>query len=191
MQFTRTDISDVIVIEPKVHGDSRGYFVETFRQDKLEEFLGFKIHFCQDNESKSSKGVLRGLHYQLAPAAQTKLVRVIQGRVLDVAVDIRKNSPTFGQHVAVELSAENKKQLLIPRGFAHGFVVLEDDTVFAYKVDNYYSPENDRGILFNDETLGIDWTLEYKELNLSQKDTVQPTLAEAKDMFEYGVNYYE
>ena len=191
MHFIRTDISDVIVIEPKVHGDSRGYFVETFRQDKLEEFLGFKIHFCQDNESKSSKGVLRGLHYQLAPAAQTKLVRVIQGRVLDVAVDIRKNSPTFGQHVAVELSAENKKQLLIPRGFAHGFVVLEDDTVFAYKVDNYYSPENDRGILFNDETLGIDWTLEYKELNLSQKDTVQPTLAEAKDMFEYGVNYYE
>ena len=191
MQFIRTDISDVIIIEPKVHGDSRGYFVETFRQDKLEEFLGFKIHFCQDNESKSSKGVLRGLHYQLAPAAQTKLVRVIQGRVLDVAVDIRKNSPTFGQHVAVELSAENKKQLLIPRGFAHGFVVLEDDTVFAYKVDNYYSPENDRGILFNDEALGIDWKLEHEILNLSQKDKVQPTLAEAKEMFEYGVNYYE
>ena len=133
MQFTRTQIPDVIIIEPKVHGDSRGYFVETFRQDKLEEFLGFKINFCQDNESKSSKGVLRGLHYQLHPAAQTKLVRVIQGRVLDVAVDIRKNSPTFGQHVAVELTSENKKQLLVPRGFAHGFVVLEDDTIFAYK----------------------------------------------------------
>jgi dTDP-4-dehydrorhamnose 3,5-epimerase len=191
MKFIPTDISDVIIIEPAVHGDSRGYFVETFRQDKLEEFLGFKVDFCQDNESKSSKGVLRGLHYQLAPAAQTKLVRVIQGRVLDVAVDIRKNSPTFGQHVAVELSAENKRQLFVPRGFAHGFVVLEDDTVFAYKVDNYYSPENDRGILFNDETLGIDWKLEHKELNLSEKDKVQPTLAEAKDIFEYGVNYYE
>ena len=133
MTFTRTAIPDVVIIEPKVHGDSRGYFVETFRQDKLEEFLAYQINFCQDNESKSSKGVLRGLHYQLPPHAQTKLVRVIHGRVLDVAVDIRKNSPTFGKHVAVELSAENKKQLLIPRGFAHGFVVLEDDTVFAYK----------------------------------------------------------
>ena len=191
MKFIPTDISDVIIIEPKVHGDSRGYFVETFRQDKLEEFLGFKVNFCQDNESKSSKGVLRGLHYQLAPAAQTKLVRVIQGRVLDVAVDIRKNSPTFGQHVAVELSAENKRQLFVPRGFAHGFIVLEDDTVFAYKVDNYYSPENDRGILFNDATLGIDWMLESTMLNLSDKDKVQPTLQEAKDIFEYGVDYYE
>ena len=140
MQFIRTDIKDVVIIEPKVHGDNRGYFVETFRADKLEEFLGYKIDFCQDNESKSSKGVLRGLHYQLPPFAQTKLVRVIQGRVLDVAVDIRKNSPTFGQYIAVELSGENKRQLLVPRGFAHGFVVLEDDTVFAYKVDNYYSP---------------------------------------------------
>jgi len=119
MQFTRTAIEDVIIIEPKVHGDDRGYFVETFRADKLEEFLGYKINFCQDNESKSSRGVLRGLHYQLHPAAQTKLVRVINGRVLDVAVDIRKDSPTFGQHVAVELSSENKKQLLVPRGFAH------------------------------------------------------------------------
>ena len=191
MKFIPTDISDVIIIEPKVHGDSRGYFVETFRQDKLEEFLGFKVNFCQDNESKSSKGVLRGLHYQLAPAAQTKLVRVIQGRVLDVAVDIRKNSPTFGEHVAIELSAENKRQLFVPRGFAHGFIVLEDDTVFAYKVDNYYSPENDRGILFNDATLGIDWMLESNMLNLSDKDKVLPSLQEVKDIFEYGVNYYE
>jgi len=190
MNFISTDITDVIIIEPKVHGDSRGYFVETFRQDKLEEFLGYKVNFCQDNESKSSKGVLRGLHYQLAPDAQTKLVRVIQGRVLDVAVDIRKNSPTFGQHVAVELSAENKRQLFVPRGFAHGFVVLEDETVFAYKVDNYYSPENDRGILFNDEALGIDWILEHNLLNLSEKDKVQPTLKEAEDVFEYGVDYY-
>ncbi len=190
MQFIRSSIPDVVIIEPKVHGDSRGYFVETFRADKLEEFLNYKINFCQDNESKSSKGVLRGLHYQLHPAAQTKLVRVIQGRVLDVAVDIRKNSPTFGQHVAVELSAENKKQLLVPRGFAHGFVVLEDDTIFAYKVDNYYSPENDRGIAFNDPSLNIDWILSHDELNLSDKDTKQPLLKDTNDLFEFGVDYY-
>ena len=122
MNFIRTNIPDVIIIEPTVHGDHRGYFVETFRADKLEAFLGYKLNFGQDNESKSSKGVLRGLHYQLPPHAQTKLVRVISGRVLDVAVDIRKNSPTFGQHVAVELTADNKRQMLVPRGFAHGFV---------------------------------------------------------------------
>ena len=190
MQFTRTDISDVIIIEPKVHGDSRGYFVETFRADKLEEFLGYKLNFGQDNESKSSKGVLRGLHYQLAPHAQTKLVRVISGRVLDVAVDIRRNSPTFGQHVAVELTADNKRQLLVPRGFAHGFVVLEDDTIFAYKVDNYYSPECDRGIAFNDPALNIDWILKTEELKLSDKDTKQPKLNETNDLFEFGVDYY-
>ncbi|MCT7508582.1 dTDP-4-dehydrorhamnose 3,5-epimerase [Aliarcobacter cryaerophilus] len=190
MTFTRTAIPDVVIIEPKVHGDSRGYFVETFRQDKLEEFLGYQINFCQDNESKSSKGVLRGLHYQLPPHAQTKLVRVISGRVLDVAVDIRKNSPTFGKYVAVELSGENKKQLLIPRGFAHGFVVLEDDTVFAYKVDNYYSPQCDRGIAFDDENLNIDWILNHNELNLSAKDTKQPKLNETNDLFEFGVDYY-
>ena len=193
MQFTRSAIPDVVIIEPKVHGDSRGYFVETFVSNKLEEFLGFKINFCQDNESKSSKGVLRGLHYQLPPHAQTKLVRVIKGRVLDVAVDIRKNSPTFGQHVAVELSAENKKQLLVPRGFAHGFVVLEDDTIFAYKVDNYYSPECDRGIAFDDKNLNIDWLLNHDELNLSAKDTKQPKLfdiTDSKEIFEYGVDYY-
>lgn len=193
MTFTRTAIPDVVIIEPKVHGDSRGYFVETFRQDKLEEFLGYQINFCQDNESKSSKGVLRGLHYQLPPHAQTKLVRVISGRVLDVAVDIRKNSPTFGKYVAVELSGENKKQLLIPRGFAHGFVVLEDDTVFAYKVDNYYSPECDRGIAFDDKNLNIDWILNHDELNLSAKDTKQPKLFDIKDdkeIFEFGVDYY-
>ena len=193
MTFTKTNINDVVIIEPKVHGDRRGYFVETFRQDKLEEFLGYKINFCQDNESKSSKGVLRGLHYQLPPHAQTKLVRVIQGRVLDVAVDIRRNSPTFGKYVAVLLSAENKKQLLVPRGFAHGFVVLEDDTVFAYKVDNYYSPQCDRGIAFDDENLNIDWILNHDELNLSAKDTKQPKLFDIKDdkeIFEFGVDYY-
>jgi len=190
VHFIRTEIPDVVIIEPTVHGDERGYFVETFRADKLEDFLGYKINFCQDNESKSSRGVLRGLHYQLAPAAQTKLVRVIQGKVLDVAVDIRKGSPTFGQSVSVELTAENKKQLLVPRGFAHGFVVLEDDTIFAYKVDNYYSPENDRGIAFDDKALSIKWQVPYSELNLSAKDKVQPKLAETNDIFEYGVNYY-
>ncbi len=190
MILTRMQIPDVLLCEPVVHGDSRGYFVETFRADKLEVFLGYRIDFCQDNESKSSRGVLRGLHYQLPPHAQTKLVRVIRGRVLDVAVDIRKGSPTFGQHVAVELSGDNKRQLLVPRGFAHGFVVLEDDTVFAYKVDNYYSPECDRGIAFDDPSLGIDWILELSQLNLSAKDTRQPLLGETDDLFEYGVNYY-
>ena len=190
MNFIRTNIPDVIIIEPTVHGDDRGYFVETFRADKLEAFLGFKLNFGQDNESKSSRGVLRGLHYQLPPHAQSKLVRVIQGRVLDVAVDIRKNSPTFGQYVAVELSADNKKQLFVPRGFAHGFVVLEDDTIFAYKVDNYYSPKCDRGIAFDDAALNIDWILNKEELNLSAKDKVQPLLENTNDLFEYGVNYY-
>ena len=190
MTFTRTSIPDVVIIEPQVHGDDRGYFVETFRQDLLEEFLGYKINFCQDNESKSSKGVLRGLHYQLAPSAQTKLVRVIQGRVLDVAVDIRKGSPTFGKHVSVELTSENKKQLLVPRGFAHGFIVLEDDTVFAYKVDNYYSPKNDRGISFSDIDLNIDWMIGTDKLKLSDKDKVQPLLKDTNDIFKYGVDYY-
>jgi dTDP-4-dehydrorhamnose 3,5-epimerase len=190
MNFIRTEIPDVIVCEPVLHGDDRGYFVETFRQDKLESFLGYNIKFCQDNESKSSRGVFRGLHYQLTPHAQTKLVRVIQGRVLDIAVDIRKNSPTFGKYVAVELSAENKKQLLVPRGFAHGFLVLEDDTIFAYKVDNYYSPKCDRGIAYNDPDINIDWGIDAKDLQLSDKDKIQPKLHETIDIFEYGVDYY-
>jgi dTDP-4-dehydrorhamnose 3,5-epimerase len=192
MNFNRTHIKDVVIIEPQVHGDDRGYFVETFRQDKLNDFLGFNINFKQDNESKSGKGVLRGLHYQLAPAAQTKLVRVIQGSVLDVALDIRKGSSTFGQHVAVELTAQNKKQLFVPRGFAHGFIVLENDTVFAYKVDNYYSPENDRGIDFKDPALHIDWQLEEGQLKLSAKDKVQPLLSDVahKGLFDSKVDYY-
>ncbi|MDK9692993.1 MAG: dTDP-4-dehydrorhamnose 3,5-epimerase [Sulfurimonas sp.] len=190
MTFTRTEIPDVVIIDPKVHGDERGYFVETFRADKLEDFLGYKINFCQDNESKSSYGVLRGLHYQLPPFAQTKLVRVIEGSVLDVAVDIRKGSPTFGQHVAVELSGENKRQLLIPRGFAHGFLVLSETCTFAYKVDNYYSMECDRGIAFDDADLKIDWRIAHEELNLSNKDRVQPKFSQTKDLFEYGVDYY-
>lgn len=190
MQFTRTSIEDVIIIEPQVHGDDRGYFVETFRQDKLDDFLGFNVKFIQDNESKSAKGVLRGLHYQLAPAAQTKLVRVINGSVLDVAVDIRKGSPTYGHHIAVVLTGENKKQLFVPRGFAHGFVVLEENTVFAYKVDNYYSPVNDRGIDFKDLAININWKLNEKQLIISAKDNEQPLLNEA-DVFDYSVNYYE
>lgn len=190
MNFIRTEISDVVICEPAIHGDHRGYFVETFRQDKLEAFLGYKINFCQDNESKSSRGVLRGLHYQLPPNAQTKLVRVISGSVLDVAVDIRKGSPTFGKHVAVELNEENKRQLLVPRGFAHGFIVLSEEATFAYKVDNYYSPECDRGIAFDDEELGIDWKMDHKELNLSAKDTMQAVFNEVTDLFEYGVDYY-
>ena len=191
MKFIRTDIPDVVIIEPKVHGDSRGYFIETFRQDKLEEFLGYKINFCQDNESKSSKGVLRGLHYQLPPYAQTKFIRVIKGCVLDVVVDIRKGSPTFGKYVNIELSGKNKRQLFIPRGFAHGFVVLEDETIFAYKVDNYYAPRYDRGIVFNDKDLKINWSIPHKELNLSTKDKKQPKFNETNDLFEYGINYYE
>ena len=188
--FIRSSIPDIIIIEPAIHGDSRGYFVETFREDKLEEFLGYKINFCQDNESKSSKGVLRGLHYQLAPYSQTKLVRVIQGSVLDVVVDIRKGSPTFGKYISMELTSKNKRQLLIPRGFAHGFVVLEDDTIFSYKVDNYYNPKNDRGIAFNDKDIGIDWKLNIDNLILSSKDKEQPILKDTVDLFDYEVNYY-
>jgi dTDP-4-dehydrorhamnose 3,5-epimerase len=189
MTFTRTSIPDVIMIDPVVHGDERGYFVETFRADKLEEFLGFKVNFVQDNESKSSKGVLRGLHYQLPPFAQTKLVRVIEGRVLDVAVDIRKGSPTFGKHVAVELTSENKRQLFVPRGFAHGFVVLSETATFAYKVDNFYSPECDRGIAFDDVAIGVDWQLEKEALQLSDKDTKQPLLSQA-ELFDFSEKLY-
>ena len=185
MKFKRLSIPDVILCEPQVFGDDRGYFSETFRQDKLEQFLGYKIPFCQDNESKSTYGVLRGLHYQLAPHAQTKLVRVIQGAVLDVAVDIRKESPTFGQHVAVELSAENKRQLFVPRGFAHGFVVLSETAIFAYKVDNYYSPDSDRGLAYNDQTLNIDWKLSLDDLKLSGKDLEQPTFKDAQYFEQY------
>ena len=138
MNFTRLEIPEVILCEPKILSDERGYFSETFRHDKLEEFLGYSVNFCQENESKSSYGVLRGLHYQLAPYAQTKLVRVLQGAVLDVSVDLRKDSPTFGKHIVIELSEENKKQILIPKGFAHGFITLSKEAVLTYKVDNYY-----------------------------------------------------
>lgn len=190
MQFIPQSIPDIILCEPTVHGDARGYFVETFRQDLFEQAVGHKVGFVQDNESRSSYGVLRGLHYQLPPHAQSKLVRVIEGRVLDVAVDIRKGSPTFGLHVAVELSGENKKQLFVPRGFAHGFVVLSEQATFTYKVDNYYSPECDRGLSYNDKAIGIDWGVEESALQLSAKDTLLPQLSETADLFEYEVNLY-
>ncbi len=191
MKYTKTAIADVILIEPKVFGDERGYFVETFRADTFEAETGIKTDFVQDNESRSGYGVLRGLHYQLPPHAQSKLVRVIEGLVLDVAVDIRKGSPTFGQHVCMELSAENKHQLFIPRGFAHGFVVLSETAIFSYKVDNYYSPECDRGIKFDDPQLGIDWKIAASELVLSDKDKTQPLLQDAVDLFEYSNNLYD
>ena len=182
MNFTRLEIPDVILCEPKTLTDDRGYFLETFRQDKLEEFLGFSINFCQENESKSSFGVLRGLHYQIAPYAQTKLVRVLQGTVLDVSVDLRKDSPTFGKHVAIELSEENKKQILIPKGFAHGFIVLTKEAVLAYKVDNYYHKASERGIAYDDKSLAIDWKLKPEDIKVSAKDANQ-VLLKNSDLF--------
>jgi dTDP-4-dehydrorhamnose 3,5-epimerase len=179
MNFIKTEIPDIIICEPKIFRDDRGYFSETFREDELNNFLAYQINFCQDNESKSSFGVLRGLHYQLTPYAQTKLVRVISGNVLDIVVDIRKGSLTFGKHLAIELSGENKKQLLIPRGFAHGFVVLSEEATFAYKVDNYYNPASDRGFLYNDKTLGIDWQVEEDKICLSKKDIELPSFKNA------------
>lgn len=179
MNFIKTDIPDCMIVEPKVFGDSRGYFFESFRRDVFAA-NGIPVDFIQDNESKSRRGVLRGLHYQLAPFSQAKLVRVISGAVLDIAVDIRRSSPTFGKYVAAELSADNKRMLFVPRGFAHGFVVLQDDTVFTYKCDNTYSPAHERGIAFNDPVLNIDWRLSAAELILSEKDTRHPVLANAE-----------
>ncbi len=193
MEFVQQSIPDVLLIKPKVFGDERGYFVETFRQDKFEAAVGHKVDFIQDNESKSTKGVLRGLHFQLPPFAQSKLVRVIEGKVLDVAVDIRQGSPTFGQYVTAELSAENKHQLFVPRGFAHAFVVLSDTAIFAYKVDNYYSPECDRGLAYDDATLNIDWQLPRDQLKLSDKDLKQPGLVDISDecsMFNVELDLY-
>ena len=176
MKFSRAEIPDVIIIEPDVFSDERGYFFESFKQNELNEFLGYDVNFCQDNESKSTYGVLRGLHYQEPPFEQAKLVRVIKGSVLDVAVDIRIGSPTFGKHVAVELSEENKKQLFIPRGFAHGFVVLSEISIFSYKVDNYYNIEFERGIAFDDKALDINWRIKKDDIKISHKDMNNLTL---------------
>tara|TARA_X000000368_G_C22905018_1_gene655908 strand:- start:57 stop:611 length:555 start_codon:yes stop_codon:yes gene_type:complete len=184
VKFTSQSINDVILIEPNIINDSRGYFVETFRQDLLEKTIGYKVDFKQENESKSSKGTLRGLHYQIEPFAQAKLLSVIKGRVLDVAVDIRKSSPSFGDHVSIELTENNKRQLFVPKGFAHGFVVLSNSAILTYKVDNYYAPKYDRGIAFNDKKLKIDWQFSSEDLQFSDKDKTHPSLANAKDLFD-------
>ena len=179
MEYRKTEIEGVFVIEPRVFGDERGYFFEAWKQQEFEENVG-KVNFMQDNESKSVRGVLRGLHYQKGEFSQAKLVRVISGRVLDVAVDLRKSSPTFGKYVAVELSDENKRQFFIPRGFAHGFLVLSDEAVFTYKVDNPYAPQAEASILWNDLTLAIDWQVSPENLILSQKDREATPFAEAE-----------
>ena len=170
MDYLMTEIEGVWILEPKVFGDSRGYFMETWQQADFERHIG-PISFVQDNESKSSYGVLRGLHYQEGEYSQAKLVRVIKGRVLDVAVDLRKSSPTFGRHIMVELSEDNKRQFFIPRGFAHGFLVMSDEAIFCYKVDNAYAPEHECSIRFNDPTIDIKWPIDESKMNLSPKDT--------------------
>lgn len=179
MVFKKTTIEGVYVIEPRVFNDARGYFFEAWKKEEFEEQIG-KVEFIQDNESKSSRGVLRGLHYQKGACSQAKLVRVIKGRVLDVAVDIRRSSPTFGQHIMVELSDENKRQFFIPRGFAHGFLVLSDEAIFTYKVDNPYAPQADGGIRWNDPALGIEWPIGTDEVLTSEKDLKLPFLKDAE-----------
>ncbi|MBR6937137.1 MAG: dTDP-4-dehydrorhamnose 3,5-epimerase [Prevotella sp.] len=182
MNYIETEIQGVYVLEPRVFQDARGYFMETWNQADFDKHIG-KVTFIQDNESKSSYGVLRGLHYQKGEFSQAKLVRVIKGRVLDVAVDIRRSSPTFGKYVLAELSEENKRQLFIPRGFAHGFLVLSGEAVFTYKVDNVYAPQAEAGIKWNDEDIAIEWPIDPKDLILSEKDTRALSLKEA-DVFE-------
>lgn len=178
MKFTEQKIKGVWVIEPQVFNDERGYFMESYKQDEFEKYVG-KTNFIQDNESKSTRGVLRGLHYQTGDFAQAKLVRALKGSVLDVAVDIRKSSPTFGQYVAVELTDENKKQLFVPRGFAHGFMVMSDEAIFTYKVDNVYAPKHEASIIWNDPTIGVSWGIEEEFLLLSPKDIAGKQLSEA------------
>lgn len=178
MNIIKTGIPDLLIIEPKVFGDERGFFFESYNQSVLEEFIGKKLSFVQDNHSKSKKGVLRGLHYQADPHAQGKLVRCVVGEVFDVAVDIRRDSPTYGKWVGEYLSAENKRQLWIPEGFAHGFVVLSETAEFLYKTTNYYNPASERSIAWNDTTLNIQWPLSDEELTLSAKDMVAKSFAD-------------
>ena len=179
MNYIQTEIEGVWLIEPRVYKDNRGYFFESFRQDEFNEKVGV-VNFIQENESKSTYGVLRGLHYQKGEFSQAKLVRVITGRVLDVAVDLRQSSSTFGQHISIELSEENKRQLFVPRGFAHGFLVLSEEAIFSYKVDNYYAPQAEETILFSDEDLNIHWPMADFDLILSEKDQVAPLFKEAE-----------
>lgn len=183
-----TQIPDVLILKPKVFTDHRGFFFESHNAETLKK-LGIHYNFVQDNESYSIKNVIRGLHYQLSPYAQTKLVRVVSGRIFDVAVDIRKNSPTFGKYIGVELSDENKYQLLIPKGFAHGFVVLSDFAIVNYKCDQYYKPEADRGIRYNDPEIGIDWHIPPEQAIVSAKDNVHPSLKDAELNFVFGSTY--
>ena len=182
-------IEGLCVITPTVHGDNRGYFMESWSQPRFDEAVR-PVRFVQDNESKSRYGVLRGLHYQKGRYSQSKLVRIVKGRVLDVAVDIRRGSPTFGRYVAVELTEDNHYQLFVPRGFAHGFSVLSEEAIFEYKCDNIYAPEQEGAIAWDDPTIGIDWKLPAEDVILSAKDTAHPTLAEATDLFDYNTDYY-
>ena len=178
MNVVETDINGVLIIEPRIFGDERGYFFESFNVKDFVSAIGQTVNFVQDNESRSRYGVVRGLHFQMPPYAQSKLVRVIVGKVLDVAVDLRRQSPTYGKHVAVELSAENHRQLFIPRGFAHGFAVLSEDVVFQYKCDNYYAPSHEGAIAWDDATLAIDWHVPSEKVILSEKDAHHPRFAD-------------
>ena len=189
MKIIETAIEDVVIIEPRLFKDERGYFFESFSQREFEEKIR-KISFVQDNESKSSYGVLRGLHFQKPPYAQSKLVRVIKGAVLDVAVDIRKGSPTFGKHVAVELTVENHLQLFIPRGFAHGFSVLSQEVIFQYKCDNFYAPQSEGALAWDDSDLNINWRIPTNQIILSEKDKHHEKLKDASWLFDYNTNLY-
>ena len=180
MIVEETILEGCYVLTPNVYEDKRGYFFESFNYEKFKKATGFNIDFVQDNESYSTRGVLRGLHYQLGTSAQAKLVRVVRGSVLDIAVDIRPSSLTFGKHVSIELTAENKRQFFVPRGFAHGFIVLSETAIFNYKCDNYYNKESEAGIIYNDPTLNIDWKLPQNELIVSEKDLALPKLENAK-----------
>lgn len=190
MEIIKTNIEGVVIIKPRIFNDARGYFFESFSKREFDEKVR-PINFVQDNESMSTKGVMRGLHFQRPPFTQSKLVRCVKGRVIDVAVDIRKGSPTYGQHVAVELTEDNHLQFFVPRGFAHGFAVLSDVAVFQYKCDNYYHPEADGGISIADETLGIDWQIDPREALLSEKDIKHPLLKDFNSPFEYNSDLYQ
>ena len=183
MNFIPTNLLGCFVLEPKVFHDDRGYFMESFNENTFEKGIGQKVHFIQDNQSYSSKGVLRGLHYQTGEHSQAKLVRVLQGEVLDIAVDVRPESPTYGQSFSVLLSGENQKQLFIPRGFAHGFLVTSETAVFFYKCDNFYNKESEAGFIYNDPALNIDWNFPENELIISEKDMILPTLENAKKVW--------
>lgn len=190
MEVVKTELEGVVILEPRLFKDDRGYFFESFSQREFDEKVR-PVKFVQDNESKSVYGVLRGLHFQKPPFAQSKLVRVIQGAVLDVAVDIRVGSPTYGKHVAVELTAENHRQLFIPRGFAHGFSVLTDEVVFQYKCDNFYAPQSEGAIVWNDPALGIDWRIPEASVILSEKDKHHPLLKDLPETFYYSEDLYQ